>query len=99
MNVYDAKRKGKGVEERICNYALTIMAAIVVLLVVVVVAFGIGLALFAPPLHGVFVMSFSAVTHEISALPLPQLGIPSMKFILIDESSPAEHASRRVSCS
>lgn len=80
----------EGGQERICGYAYTIIASIVVLLVVVVV---FALALFAPSLHGVFVMSFSAVTHEFSGVPLPQLGIPSMNFILIDKSSPAEYVS------
>lgn len=77
-------------EKRICGFVYTITASIVVLLVVVVV---FALALFAPSLHGVFVMSFSAVTHGVSGVPLPQLGIPSMKFILIDEYSPAEYVS------
>lgn len=95
VNVYDARRQegvvsGKRGESRewICGYALYHHGCHCCA-PLVVPAVGFGLALFAPPLHGVCVMSFSAVTHEFSGLPLPQLGIPSMKFILIDESSPA----------
>lgn len=93
VNVYEATRQEGGgrVEsgEWICGYTLYHHGCHCCAPLVVAVA-GFGLALFAPPLlHGVCVMSFSAVTHEFSGLPLPQLGIPSMKFILIDESSPA----------